>query len=98
MKTIKVKVRDISRAPEVEMEIPTACPECGVSFTDNDCSDLYETGWSMDVFPAFIRPDGTLEYSGAAANTVFESMTTGYRCGQCGHVLIDLDTNPKVHR
>lgn len=86
MKTIKVKVRDISQAPEVEHEIPTTCPGCGADLEHDSPTPLREEGYIGTTWYGRISGVGVdtgEDYKDCAE----DSIVTGYTCNACDHVL-----------
>lgn len=77
----------------IEVELPTSCPHCGLSFEEEDA--LIEEGYCATNQPCSIGEDAegrTFVDGHAATESVYDlGLVVGYQCGGCRTPLVSTD-------
>jgi hypothetical protein len=81
----------------VEVELPMACPHCGLSFEEEDA--LLEEGYCATNQPCSIAlVDGERQIDGyAATESIYDiGLVMGYQCAGCRRTLVSTETVPTI--
>jgi hypothetical protein len=81
----------------VEVELPMACPHCGLSFEEEDA--LLEEGYCATNQPCSIAlVDGERQIDGyAATQSIYDiGLVVGYQCAGCRRTLVSTETVPTI--